>query len=270
MAHGVNIARTIGKVFGKFLFTTFLALFIMMITVVQITEYDNLELLFSELIGEQFDVDATRAQQIYDELVTLCTGRDTIEVPLSESETITIDCNAVRETEAPEVGRTMTAGVFENIYYKQYDCGFVECLQTNQFLVIFSSKGHAFFRSVQISCLIGAALGAGILFVSLEGWSNRLKGFGMPLISIGIFGLLVPLIGNWLIGTLMSGMGIPSLQGVKFDITPLVSNIFSSIQTNLLIILIFGIILTAAGYVVAWRERKAEKKQEKLKQQKKK
>ena len=252
----MGIARTIGKGLGRFLFVTFVSLSILMITIVQLTEYGNLEPLFSGIILRQLSVDTASMQQSYDAFIAVCAVRDVVEIPLGGGETITLDCDTLGGIEASDLGRIMATKMFDKIYYKEYDCDFIECLKTNQFFVIFSAKSNAFFRSMQVACLIGIAISAGILFVSLEGWPNRLKGFGMPLIGIGIFGVALPLVGDWLINTIFPGFGLSSLKEAGFDISPFLSDVFSSMRTSLLIILICGIVLTASGYILAWREKK--------------
>lgn len=250
----MGLIRGIGKAVGGFLFTTFLIFSILMMALIQLTEYNSLKSTMSSLLLQQ--IDTKQIEQIYPILSMQCANRNTVELPYGE-EKIILKCSDIKSKE--DLQNLVTTSFFDGIYYKKYDCGFIECLQQpgeGSLLVLLSFHAHNFFKGLQYTMLIGTGIGAIIMLVSIESWPGRLKGFGTSLLVTG----LPYFVFNYLVGPLIQ-KSLP-IQ-ISSAISPTVNKILSLMSTNFLIILVIGIVLTVTGYIVVRLEKKEKPKKKK-------
>jgi hypothetical protein len=246
----MGILKKVGTSVGCLLFTTFVALSIVSIAVIDITSYDNLEPLFSDIIKSSIgDVDPASMDILLDTLRQQCQGQDKVEFSQGET-TIVIDCSDIME-EGADVRDIIATSMFDELYYKQYECGFIECLTSGEFAVIASAQGNSFLRNIQIVFIAVSALGAAMIIAFTETWPGRLKTLGIQMIFIGIAYFLMDIV----IPMVLPNFVPTTEAGVVAQAMSLVDSITQSMKMYFLCFFIVGVALTAAGYVWSYMEK---------------
>ena len=242
--------RGIGKTFGGLIFCTFLVGSVFIASLIELTEYNNLKTVATDLFSKQLTENITTEEirQMHSLLLLQCADKETIELSLGEKN-VTLDCSKLRGIEAEDIIPFIATAAFDEIYYEEYECEFIQCLQKEEgLMVLASAHANNFFKSIQNFVLIGTIIGAVILFVSIKNWSGRLTGFGTLLIFTGIPYFFLGFFKGF----------IPA--EVATVASPLVNQIMSSLSTKLLIIFIVGVILAISGYFLKYLSRKKTKK----------
>lgn len=270
----MGFLRSGGKFLGKLVFTTCLALLIATIGMAEFTEYDNLKAVFGDIIGSQIEgrveevepdienVSQEELEDVYQALLEMCEGQNSIDISIPESdESVTVDCNELREAGSLEGANLTTVAknaivdpIFDGIYYKEYDCGFLECMQTGQFLVMFSEQGHEFFSEIQIYLSVGVAVGAVIILVLSKTWPDRLKGLGWPLVFTGVSYVIFEL------GKMFISEILPGEEEVGINILSITKTMLDPMINAFLVVLVAGIAMVATGYALAYKEKKKKNK----------
>lgn len=250
----MRILKKMGKGIGKFLFTIFIATWVLTMIAVRVTEYTTLEPLVVNTISRQYSVDEETLQQMYFALTILCEDRQTAEIPLGDYN-MSLDCATIRGIDPDELGDVFASKLFGMVYYAEYDCEFIDCLTSGQIMVIVSAKGNRAFKLAQNMSMVGTVLAAVIVLVLSEGWPDRLKSVGTPLIVIGLPAFVMSFIEDLVTEKLITQTNLPTvLEGV--DLSPLMSEVFFPLQTMLLTIFVAGLALTACGYIIEWYEKR--------------
>lgn len=273
----MSILRGVGKGVGGVLFTTFLISLIFSVGIVQLTEYENMKSIFTDIFNmeiselggqiglgegviEQAETEMTEDEMvgIYQEILRSCEGKDVLEISVSEAgEMASIDCNEVRvgaeriESEgiSSVIKNIAAAALFDNIYYKEYSCGLLDCMQTGEIGFMLSAQGHESFKRMQLYLIVGVAAGAVIILASAETWPSRLKGLGWPLVLTGISYFFMGF------GKSFINSKLPNAEQVGFDMMPIVDKMLAPMMNIFLIALVVGIALTASGYVLVYKEK---------------
>jgi len=248
----MGILRSIGKIVGDFFFVLCLSVVILMLTIAEVTEYNNLKPIVVGVINQQI------RKQIEPDKLTIfqqnlnCSSRETIEFPMNENENVTLKCSDIKNSNPEDLGSLIGSSMFEKIYYKEYSCEFIQCIQQADFqgkaMLFASSTANQFFKKSLIYLWIGTALFGIILLVSLKGWEIP-KNFGKSLIVVGIPFIFIKLLRDKL-----------NLPVDTVAVQPLVDQLFNSLSNRYLIVLIIGILLTIIGYVGSYLVRRKEVK----------
>jgi len=255
----ISVLRGVGKAAGSIIFTTSLALLIFSIAIVEFTEYDNMNSVFVEILGPQLQ-DMTAQSQIsaedaYQLVLVMCQGEENIALPITEGgDTIPIDCNQIRSIEG-EGGagfEQMLTDVavtifFDSIYYADYDCEFMDCLNQGDYQVVMSSKGHEFFLGIQQTLLVVSIAGILLILICTTDWSSRLKGVGWPMMLVGMSYFVMTFMKDFMVSKLSPDLQAQMSQA-GIDMTPIIEKIIQPMKSNLLIVFAVGVVLTAAGF----------------------
>jgi hypothetical protein len=254
----MGIPRSIGKGVGGFFFTTFLTFLILIFSVIELTEYDSLKSIAADLISEatktQLNVTESELVQLHSQLIKYCEiEKEEIQFPLG-NENITLKCSEVNATKPKDLFKLMSSAIFDKIYYKKYDCEFIQCLKEvknkkENLAVLLSAKAHNFFKNTLNYLYVGTAISGVILAVSSMGLTGMLKSFGFSFLTVGIPFFLLPIIQKVL----------PISVGA-FAITPAIDQIFGNISTKFLVIFILGLVLAIVGYGIEYLKRKKKQK----------
>jgi len=254
----MKILRKIGKAIGSIIFVLALSAAIFAISLTKLTEYNNLKGLVTDLIGSQIAkvVDNETLTQTHQQLLEECTKNETIQLATIIGQNVTIKCEDVEKTTPEGLMNLFTNALFDSIYYKKYDCSFIECLQKpdqSRLTIFISLEAHSFFKNCQYILLIASGVGLAIMLVSIETWWNRLKSVGISLLSISLPLIILILFKDRIFSLLANGIDVKSITSITGQIFDSVSNIF-------LIMLIAGVILTTSGYILQhFRKVKVEK-----------
>jgi hypothetical protein len=248
----MRILRTVGKVIGGFFFTTFLALVIFMLAITHFTAYNVLKPIVVDILKQQLIVTPEQLNATYTALSNECaaSGNETIYF-----QSLEVKCSDISATEAKDLPELISNVTFDKIYFKKYDCSFIECIQLpekEKLLFLISKQANEFFERTITYLGAAATLSLFILVAATETWSGRFKAVGLSLILIGIFYFLIPLLKGYVT------QQIP--QQISEKTSFIASQIFDSISYNLLIIFIAGLILTTTGFLLSYFKNKSKKK----------
>jgi hypothetical protein len=96
----------------------------------------------------------------------LCTGQESINLPFKDSnESLAIDCKSLKEGGESDMTTVLAEGFLNNLYYKDYNCDFIDCFKGEvDSKFIFSKKANEVL--ISISYLTFAIFS--ILFISFS------------------------------------------------------------------------------------------------------
>lgn len=259
-----SFVRKLGEFSGDLIFSFSLGFLIIFIALASFTQYNNIQPVITSTIENQlksYPPDQINAlnQNIEDQ----CNTQQNALVPLNNNTEISLNCNEVRNTQYSDKANLIAVTIFNQTYYKQYECNFLDCIkglafpqnatgvqQNQNYQVILSSTANQFFSSNQIFLIITTIVGLGLIVISVRVWYNILKIVGPTLILIGIMYLFTPLIKTELAPIAQQGQ----------DFSAIVDLLFAPISAILRNILILGIVLTIVGYVSSFLLKPPEQK----------
>jgi len=258
----MSIARKLGEVFGELIFSISLGFFIIFIALANFTQYTTLQPVITNIIENQFqNITQEQIDFLYLNLTEQCKTSSTAIVPLTSQE-ISLNCTDVKNSQSSDIIHLISKNLFDQIYYKKYECNFLDCIkglafprnfseaQNQQFQVIISAKANEFFSNNQLFLIVGIVVGLVLVVISVKVWYNILKIIGLTLLFIGITYLLIPLIKIQIVPIAPQGQ----------DFSAIVDLLFAPISTMLRNILILGIVLTVIGYISAFLLKSSERK----------
>jgi len=265
----MSLPRTIGQMLGMIVFSTMLSFSIFSIGFINFTEYENMKAVFSEILSPQieqsFGSQDISTEDMLSSILELCEGKDRIEVSITEGgNKISVNCNQVRAIESQEgekfkelVSEMAVSAIFEEIYYQDYECEFVECIQNSEMGVLFSPKGNEFFISIQKYLYIGTVIGLAVILVSAETWTSRLKCTGISMLSVGLIYFILTYVKTML----TSGISPDIQAGIEqagISLSPIIDRVFAPMMNNLLYVFVVGTLMTIASF--AWEHYKKKER----------
>ncbi|MEM5801859.1 MAG: hypothetical protein QXQ18_00525 [Candidatus Aenigmatarchaeota archaeon] len=253
--------RKMGKAFGSFLFSTFLFIFFITISLAQFTEYENLKNSLLPILNQQISsqISSEQIKKLHEILVLSCKEKEVIEFQVSQYN-ITLECKDIISSKPNDLTTLIALKVFDSVYYKEYNCPFLKCLLRGDiegFLVIFSVHGNNFSNSMIFYSIFGSIAGIILILISSESWSIRLRSLGWNIIFSITPLFLFFYFKDFLITRLLP---LPEIS-LSSIIIQLIDKIFEPIINYLLLFTIFGSVLIAAGYLI--RKKGEHRKQRK-------
>lgn len=267
----MSILKKIGKAIGSVVLVFAIMALLTINALTIFTEYETLKPIFIDLIQAQansqmetVDIDVTE-DELYQFIAAMCEGQETVTVPLEEVggygglNAVNIDCNDFRDEPAmgsmtmdyvvDEIGE----GFFDQFYYQDYSCEFVDCVNRGEFYVIMSEKGHLFFSGLKMWPWVFIAAGVVIVYLSAEGWADLLKSLGWSLAFLGISYIIMGYLTDMVVDSMP---GTDEVQEVGIDVMTPVNAVLKPILDGLLYVLILGIVFLAAGYAIELYQRR--------------
>lgn len=246
----MSLLRSIGIGIFGLLFTMFLMSTVFVMAGSQITNYSTIKPVFTDFIEKQISsamerqagnmTNLSTALQGYQTLLlTQCQGKESIKIdnfPIVQN--LTVNCSDIAKSKPEDIIKLLAANAFDTLYYKKYDCSFLECIQKQQFGAILSPLSDSFLRSAILYLILGTIVSGAIMAFLIRKIGSILKNIGICLIIIGIPFFLMPSFKKF----------IPA-QMASF-ISPITDSVFASLSTNLMYILIAGVALTVAGFLM--------------------
>lgn len=267
----MGILKKIGKAIGSMTLVFAIMALLTINALADLTEYETLKPIFIDLIQAQassqmetVDIDVTD-EELYQFIAAMCEGQETVTVPLEEVggygglNAVTIDCDDFRDE--PAMGRTtmdyivdeVGEGFFDQFYYQEYDCEFVDCINSGQFYVIMSQKGNQFFTELKMWPWVFIAAGVVTVYLCANNWSDLLKSLGWSLAFLGVSYIIMGYVTDKVVDSMP---GTEQAQEVGIDIMTPVNAVLKPILDGLLYVLILGIVLLAAGYALELYKRR--------------
>jgi hypothetical protein len=246
----MGVIRSVGRSAGGFFFVLLLSMAILMMAIIEITEYNNLKPLITDTIAKQFtkQINAEQLSFMHTQLLSQCSGKETVEMPAGENLNVTLNCSSVKAGKPEDLGTLIGGAVFDKIYYNEYDCEFIQCYQQSDSqgkISLFStSLANQFFKKVLIYLWIGTGVFGLILLISSKGWEIP-KDFGKSLIVVGM-----PIIFTKF---LKEKINLPTETSAA---QPLIDKLLNSISNVYLIAIVAGAVLVVIGYLGNYMEKR--------------
>jgi hypothetical protein len=276
----MGLLRSFAKAFFGTIFTISLMSLLIVQNLLYLTTYDNMKNLFTQVAYNIFpqeikniNLSKNQIEQIKSILSLYCQGKEYIDLSNLLSQlnikiegmptNLVIKCSQLdkiipSDAESINVTSMLSNVLFDSIYYKSYDCNFVECIMKakapTDYLILISSSFNSFLSELLIYLGIGTFISL-FLFIFLETtWIKRINNIGWSLFWIGI----TPIIFIPMKSFVLSSLNIPSeIQDVmKNFVDPMINSVFN----NFYIILILGISLLVIGYSLRFLYRKKSKR----------
>jgi hypothetical protein len=235
----MGLLRKVACAASGLLFSISLLLLISVVFFLNITDYDNARGIFLKIFPSVLNksIGAEQIDHAYAALSLLCMQRSTVSFPF-ENDSISLECSEFVNTNSTNLLYLISTKFFNSIYYKDYGCEFVQCLQgissPVDAIVVFSSTAHDFFNNLLLPVAIATVLTGVAFFFSIETWSGRFKTFGLYFLLNGIFFFILPYIKSFVL--LKLPLEAADIAGSVVDA------IFDLISPILLIFLLLGIV----------------------------
>jgi|GEM_PF-5132370 len=234
----------------------------------QVTEEQILEEIQLPPGAEYLEID--RPEAIYQLLLETCEGKNNVEIPMDvaggfgygDPLPLVIDCNDFKanatsgETAIRYLTGIVAESIFDDFYYKEYDCSFLECVQKGDMFVMLSAKGNEFMNNITILMFVGTGVGAAMIIISYDEWGERLKAFGWPMTLSGLSYFVISVFKNLITERIPAIMGI---QQPITELTAVVDMVMKPMMDSLLIVLVVGVALLAGGYIVEYYMEKSSR-----------
>lgn len=186
-----------------------------------------------ELIG-QSDGLTEGLESMSSAMKTYCENNQEYTFQYGET-TMTIPCTIIEQGTTAIVDYGI-GKMIEQIYYKQYDCDFIDCFKQGELpIFVISQKSRDFWTSKFYLVLLAFVLLTLLMFFIIQ------KKSGLP-IMLGSFFVIVSLI-IWKIGSLIMNL-------MNAQIKSLIEIFFSSSYSIFIKMLIIGIVLIVAGIIL--------------------
>jgi hypothetical protein len=263
----MGFVRKFAKNLFGFLFSLSLVIAILDNSLIQFTDYSAIKPTVSNLIVEQIkgSIPEEQLSTTYTGLKTLCQHQDTIEIPLFPEnvpiENVTVSCSELASTSQESFLNLVSNKMFDNIYYKNYSCEFINCLRnvTENYLVIMSSHANNFFKSIQVFAWITAGVFGLAFFLVIETLADKFKSIGISLLTTSILFFVMVYVIQYIMppSNLFGGLTVKATEAIDQIIKPL----FDSMTMSYIVILIVGIVFTAIGFILAYKKSKEKPKE---------
>ncbi len=208
----MSLGKSVAKFVSATLFTTFLSLFIVLLSVQDLTSYENMKSLsLKAFSGQEEQVDAFIKQA--------CGNAQSFEIQV-QGEKLTFSCSDVASA------GDFFARNFDALYNRNYSCSVLDCIKQPQSLA--SAHGNKIFSEIALLSAVAAILSGIAMLYLLD---RKVKGSGTALIFVGL---------NYIALAFTRGL-VPEEFGAVLN------PMFSSMETAFLYILAAGIVLFVVG-----------------------
>jgi len=256
----MGLLRKVARAVSGLLFSVSLLSLISVLFIVNVTSRDNAREIFLKIFPNVLtkSIGSERIEQVYAGLSLACTQSSTVSFPFG-NESITLNCSEFVNTNSTNLLYVMSTKFFDNIYYRDYGCEFVQCLQKISspldVIVVFSSASHEFFNGLILPATAATALTGAAFFFSIETWPERFKTFGLYFLLNGIFFFILPY---------TKSLILSRIPGESADIVgSVVDAIFNLVTPILLVFLVVGIIFVSVWIVGKFLPKKTPSKKSK-------
>lgn len=216
------------------------------------TKADNLKSVFIPAISYGMTQNITSEQLGIAHAVFLqnCTNnpsQESILIPL-EPNPVAVSCSKIIGSTAEQLPNIVAETLFDSMYYKDYGCNFIDCIQTlpatERAMVMLSANANRFYNGIIMPLLILTAASAFGVFMFARDTKDKLKSLGWPLLITGGFAIVMAYM------TPDIGAGSGATQQALSIVKPMLSNINAVMMPKYEIITALGVIMVALSYFV--------------------
>lgn len=247
----MTLLRRLGEFFGGLIFSLCLGLLVFLIALSNFTQYNTLQPIVTNVIKNQL-----QENDAVSNLQQQCQNFNLTTVSINTSnEKFDFSCTDIKDNSST-VESLIAIKIFNQTYYKQYSCAFLDCIkgfvfpqnpsdvQSQQSQVIISEKANEFFSSTQIYLIVATIIGLILIIISVRVWYNILKVVGITILLVGIVYLFIPFIKSEV-------LKLPQIAQQQ-EFSTIIDTLFALILSLLRDMLVVGIVLTVIGYVSAF------------------
>ena len=239
----MGIIRAIGAWLARFLLVISIALFLVISTGAYFSSRDVALPLFSEIAVSQ--ISESQIKESYENINSTCQeqNREIIETNVN-NQTIKINCTRLERgpAEIKVIFKEQIATpMFDSFYYAK--CKNIECINLGPQGWL-SESLHNFLSSIQGIAFAIVIIFAAIVILLSKGIAGKLLGLGIPVLISGIPYFSMKGVQETTRASIPSGAAAP--------IAIVLDSIFSFVSLRLLILLVLGALLIAAGLIVKY------------------
>jgi hypothetical protein len=185
-------------------------------------------------------------EQTKEALQLLCsTTGDEVPIPIDDLPEISISCDNIEDLTPETLANKIVDDLFQEYYYKSYDCDYFTCLRalpTEQiFIFVLSNQANQFYKEIFRYSIIAIAALATILIIVTKNRLKAFRKFGWSLFFSGLPYFAIVYAKDKLAQSISTPETAVSVQGV---LTP----IFETISNTFITVFIIGAILLLIGY----------------------
>lgn len=227
------------------------------------TSYDNVKSIFGDLVRDNVPVQDVATPndeelQLLENMKKACEGKESIKGQFGPEDLI-INCSDLdRLAAGGSVKDFVSSSFIDSAYYKKYDCDFVECVRSGEplFPLIIGDAANKFYASIFTYAVILTIILGALFVLSAEGVNGRLKSLGFSLVWSSAPFLVV----SFFIGGIVGQFAPAELAS---SVEPIVSSVFSPSLMIYAYLLIAGVVLVIAGFLVKPENYRFSKKNKK-------
>jgi len=248
----MSLLRKISKNFLGFFFTVSLILTITIFGLISFTQHDTISKVMGEVLKQSLP-DGTDLPTGLESIKEQCEGQELLQI-VTEFEDITINCSDLNVIEeGADMQDFFSSAFVDSIYYKEYNCEFLDCLKEETVPLLITEFANKFYTQILIYFIIATII-FGVLFVlAVEGIKDKLKSVGFSLLWVSVPFIII----TFFVGNIISLFFPPEIvSGTQVALEKFIDPTF-----NIYIyMLIVGIALVVSGYLVKRNLPKAFKK----------
>lgn len=242
----MSILKSLFKLISSLLFTIFLTMSLLMVSLVEFTEYSNFKPFVTDVLSGSLSkqVDANQASQLHNLLKQNCAKKEFTNFDLGDV-SIKINCSELQSTQSKDLLKLLSAGLFDSLYYKKYSCSVLDCLMqpgVENLLVLISETMNNFLKNMQNIIWFLAAAGAMMLYFSIDTLQGRLRTFGTNLTFSGVSFIAF----NYAANLLIPAQSLP----IDIQISDIVNNLFGRLSNYFILTIVIGVLLIISSYLV--------------------
>ena len=252
----MSILKSLFRLISSFLFTTFLTMSLLMVSLVEFTEYANFKPFVTDVLSSSLSqqVDTNQASQLHNFLTQNCAKKEFTNFDLGDI-SIKIKCSELQSTQTKDLLKLLSASLFDSLYYKKYSCSVLDCLMqpgVENLLVLVSENMNNFLKSMQNIIWFLAAAGAMMMYFSVDTLKGRLRTFGVNIAFVGVSFIVFTYAVNFLI----------PVQNLPIDIkiSDIVDSLFGRLSNYFIFMAIVGVLLVISSYLIASKTRAQRKR----------
>jgi hypothetical protein len=245
----MGLFRNMAKGMMIFFFSLSLTLLVLTIFLYNLTSYEKARTVFKDVFKNFVvkNMSSEEIEELYNGLSLYCKTSKNVSVSISKD--TKLDCSEIIDKNSTYLIELIGEKSFDNIYYKDYGCSFLDCLKKvkspEEFSVVLSSTSHGFFSKILMPLFVFTIVFGAILLILIESWEGRCKTFGLEFLSIGVFFFILPKLKNFFLQKLPEGLPVGESISLVFD----------EITKILMFFLVLGLILISTWVLIKLRKK---------------